>query len=73
MGNFNRKYRKSELMEESFYQCPYCWEEASILVDVSQLAQNYIEDCEVCCNPIEFRIKCDSQKIIHLEAQSIEQ
>ena len=47
-------------MEESFYQCPYCWEDVSILVDVSQPDQNYIEDCEVCCNPIDFRIKCDS-------------
>ena len=60
-------------MQECFYQCPYCWEAVSILVDVSQHFQNYIEDCEVCCNPIEFKIQCSAQTIIHLEAQSIEQ
>tara|TARA_B100000524_G_scaffold243634_1_gene130524 strand:- start:79 stop:261 length:183 start_codon:yes stop_codon:yes gene_type:complete len=60
-------------MEEYFYQCPYCWEAVSALVDVSQPLQNYIEDCEVCCNPIEFNIQCSAQKIIQLKAQSIEQ
>jgi len=60
-------------MEEYFYQCPYCWESVSTLVDVSQPLQNYIEDCEVCCNPIEFNIQCSSQTVKHLEAQSIQQ
>ena len=39
-------------MLEHFFQCPYCWEEVSMLLDPSQ-NQTYIEDCEVCCNPIE--------------------
>jgi hypothetical protein len=60
-------------MKEYFYQCPYCWEAVSALVDVSQPLQNYIEDCEVCCNPIEFKIQCSAQTIIQLKAQSIEQ
>ena len=60
-------------MEEYFYQCPYCWESVSTLVDVSQPLQNYIEDCEVCCNPIEFNIQCSFQTVKHLEAQSIQQ
>ena len=60
-------------MEEYFYQCPYCWEAVSALVDVSQPLQNYIEDCEVCCNPIEFKIQCSAHTIIQLKAQSIEQ
>ena len=32
--------------------CPYCSEEVTILVDPgSGTNQEYIEDCEVCCNP----------------------
>ena len=38
---------------EHFFQCPYCWEEISMLLDISEPSQSYIEDCEVCCNPIE--------------------
>lgn len=60
-------------MEEHFYQCPYCWEQVSVLVDVSQTSQTYIEDCEVCCNPIQFQIQCLGQVLQSLEAQSIEQ
>ena len=60
-------------MEEHFYQCPHCWEQVSILVDVSQPSQTYIEDCEVCCNPIQFQIQCSGQVLQSLDAQSIEQ
>ena len=60
-------------MEEVFYQCPYCWEQVSILVDLSQYNQKYIEDCEVCCNPIEFEIKCASDGLIDFQARSIDQ
>lgn len=60
-------------MEEHFYQCPYCWEQVSVLVDVLQTSQTYIEDCEVCCNPIQFQIQCLGQVLQSLEAQSIEQ
>ena len=60
-------------MEEHFYQCPYCWEQVSVLVDVSQSSQTYIEDCEVCCNPIQFHIQCLGQVLQSLEAQTIEQ
>ncbi|MEO0901794.1 MAG: CPXCG motif-containing cysteine-rich protein [Bacteroidota bacterium] len=40
-------------MYEHFFQCPYCWEEISFLLDNSVPNQTYVEDCEVCCNPIE--------------------
>ena len=60
-------------MEEHYYQCPHCWEQVSVLVDVSQFAKTYIEDCEVCCNPIQFNIQCSGQVLQSLDAQSIEQ
>lgn len=48
-------------MEEYFYTCPYCFSEVSILVDTSIIRQEYIEDCERCCNPIEFSIRLDGE------------
>ena len=36
--------------------CPYCGEAISILVDPTEAGSNYIEDCQVCCRPIEFYI-----------------
>lgn len=60
-------------MNEHFFQCPYCWEEVSILVDVSVTNQSYIEDCEVCCNPIQFTVTIEDSEISAFQADSIEQ
>jgi hypothetical protein len=37
-------------------QCPYCGEWIEIQVDASAGEQSYIEDCSVCCRPIEMRV-----------------
>jgi len=50
-------------MIEHFFTCPYCFEQISILVDPSQASQHYIEDCEVCCNPISFQIEVQNGNI----------
>lgn len=38
---------------EHFFICPHCWQTISMVLDLSEGAQRYIEDCEVCCRPIE--------------------
>lgn len=60
-------------MEEHFFQCPYCWEDISMLVDYSVSDQNYIEDCEICCNPIQLDIVIENNEITSFQAESIEQ
>lgn len=60
-------------MEEYFFDCPYCWEQISMLIDTSIAQQEYIEDCEVCCNPIQIRVGIDEGEISQFEAISIEQ
>lgn len=60
-------------MNEHFFQCPYCWEEISMLIDTSVREQKYIEDCEVCCNPIELTVQSEDGIIMRFDAQNIEQ
>ena len=60
-------------MFEHFFQCPYCWEEVSVLLDPSIRKQTYIEDCEICCNPIEFEVEFEDNELNLFEAQPIEQ
>lgn len=43
-------------MEEYTVVCPYCGEAFTTLVDDSAGDQRYIEDCVVCCSPIEFQL-----------------
>jgi hypothetical protein len=38
-------------------QCPWCGESFVTFFDGSVGGQTYIEDCQVCCRPIEMRFK----------------
>jgi len=59
--------------QEHFFQCPYCWEDISMILDSSVRHQTYIEDCEVCCNPIEVSPRFENGDLIGFESHSIEQ
>lgn len=60
-------------MEEHFFQCPYCWKNISMLLDSSVSEQTFIEDCEICCNPIEVKVLFQNDRLIQFEIQPIEQ
>lgn len=38
-------------------QCPYCGESYETIVDLSAGSQRYVEDCAVCCRPIEIALR----------------
>lgn len=59
-------------MYEHFFQCPHCWEEISMLLDPSVTA-SYIEDCEVCCNPVEVTARFQDGMLIEFSGRDIEQ
>jgi hypothetical protein len=47
------------MLEETRVACPYCREGFDALGDRSAGSQRYIEDCPVCCSPIEFEVAVD--------------
>jgi transcription elongation factor Elf1 len=60
-------------MQEHFFQCPYCWEEISMLLDTSVREQTYIEDCEICCNPIEIYVRFEANELQEFDVRNMEQ
>jgi len=47
-----------ELEIEKKFKCPYCHERISMLLDLSENgSQTYVEDCEVCCQPIQIQFE----------------
>lgn len=48
------------MLHEHLTLCPYCGETFTSLIDISAGAQEYIEDCEICCQPIVFTIEIDT-------------
>ena len=45
------------MLESAVIQCPYCGESYETVVDPSGGSQRYVEDCAVCCRPIEIVLR----------------
>jgi transcription elongation factor Elf1 len=60
------------LMEHEF-TCPYCGEKISMVLDLSVSRQSYVEDCEVCCRPMEVSYALEDDALVEFSARSIEQ
>ena len=43
--------------------CPYCGEAIDLPIDASAGDQRCIEDCPVCCRPIELQVAVDDGRI----------
>jgi hypothetical protein len=57
------------LQEECFLDCPYCGEPISVLVDCSLEQQTYVEDCQVCCQPMVVQVVVDDEGVPGVYAQ----
>src|SRR5579862_320881 len=51
-------------------QCPYCGETFETALDLSAGDASYIEDCQICCQPIEFNLEVRARGTrVHLQVQ----
>ena len=57
---------------EHFFTCPHCWEQISMVLDTSVKEQTYVEDCEVCCRPIQVRYTAEKEMVVSFESGSVE-
>lgn len=58
-----------QLTERSI-SCPYCGESLEVLLDASDLDEEYIEDCQVCCKPITFLVSEDTDGELNVRVYS---
>lgn len=47
--------------------CPWCGEVFLITIDTSQGDHVAVEDCTVCCRPIEFSVQCEPGEVSTVE------
>lgn len=60
-------------MEEMNIQCPYCLQAITVLVDTGIYEYTtLIDDCEVCCRPIEISYSVEDGRVSSLSYNSIE-
>lgn len=58
------------MLHEQQVNCPYCGEEFTAFIDLSQGNHQTVEDCYVCCRPIEFLVETDGQQVQRFVARS---
>ena len=46
-------------LETTHVRCPACGETVELLIDCSVARQEYVEDCEVCCRPMNVLARLD--------------
>jgi Cysteine-rich CPXCG len=51
-------------MQFPLVECPYCGESFETPVDTSSGSARYVEDCQVCCQPIEFSVEVDHAGVL---------
>lgn len=56
-------------LHEVAVECPYCGEVIALLVDGSVPEQSYIEDCQVCCQPMAVRAQVTADGRCRVEAR----
>jgi transcription elongation factor Elf1 len=54
------------------FTCPYCGEEISMVLDLSVSPQTYVEDCEVCCKPIEISFTVEDDDLGTFNAKTLD-
>lgn len=59
-------------LQEEHIHCPYCGEPLSVLIDAQDAEQEYIEDCQVCCRPINFSItqSINGDMTVHVRSEN---
>ena len=58
------------MLDSVLIHCPYYGEPIEILVDGSVESQHYIEDCQVCCRPIEVAVTVGEDGELHVGVAS---
>ena len=57
------------LVKSAWVICPYCGERVELIVDCSIESQQYIEDCFVCCKPINLSVEIDGDGDVRIDAR----
>ena len=58
------------LQETAEIECPYCGERVCLMIDCSIDSQDYIEDCQVCCSPMNIHVTVNEEGLPQVEVHS---
>ena len=56
------------MLDSLMVRCPFCGERFEAFVDASSGDADYVEDCPVCCRPIEMHLQAGAGGALSLDA-----
>ena len=57
--------------QDYFFACPHCGEELSVRLDrTGGRQQRFVQDCEVCCRPIQIVVTFEGENVVRFSAES---
>ena len=58
------------MIEEDYsFSCPHCGADLNVRLEVSGgRAQQFVQDCEVCCRPIQIEVRFEGEEISYFSA-----
>ncbi|MBT8137156.1 MAG: CPXCG motif-containing cysteine-rich protein [Gammaproteobacteria bacterium] len=54
-----------DLLIDCTVRCPTCWEQHTVTIDVTAPDRSIIEDCHVCCNPMQLSFQLDGENALY--------
>ena len=61
----------STLLSEVEVTCPACWQPHPVTIDLTEEQRSLIEDCTVCCNPMQIHVEHDGHSVHRVEAEAL--
>ena len=63
----------SDLATDAEVTCPYCGETVTLALDPhGGMAQEYVEDCPVCCRPWQVQVSYDDEGTVEVSVDATE-
>ena len=62
------------MIEQDYsFSCPHCGVELNVRLDASGgKMQQFVQDCEICCRPIQFEVRFAGEDVTHFSAEASE-
>ena len=62
------------MIEEDYsFSCPHCGVELSVRLDqTGGREQQFVQDCEICCRPIQIEVRFEGEDVVRFSAVASE-
>jgi transcription elongation factor Elf1 len=68
LSRASASYHSREAVEEVItFCCPSCLEHSAVSVSLTRGRQRFVEDCQNCCEPIEFDVETENGEVARFD------